>query len=209
MTTPLIVILDDNLAFRESTAWLLEGRGYEVAHSDDYERILELLAAVPIERPCALLLDIRMPGLSGLEVHDRLLASAITVPVLYMTAHGDVPLAVDAMRRGALTFLEKPLDSRVLDGALVQALSRPMQRHRVAEHERLMYCALDENLRHLTPRENQVLDCIIDDLTNKQIARRFDISLKTVEMHRSRLMHKLGARSAAQLVKLVMKHAPR
>ncbi len=208
MSNPLLVVLDDHAEFRESTAWLLEGMGHEVHHSDDHEQIIELLANVPVERPSALLLDIRMPRISGLEVHDQLLKRAITVPVVYMTAHGDVSLAVSAMRKGALTFLEKPLDLTLLESALAQALGRHAQRRRIAGHERPLFTGAREKLKSLTPREEQVLDCIIDDKPNKLIARQLNISLKTVEMHRSRLMHKLGARSAAQVMKLVMSHEP-
>ena len=207
MSDPLVVILDDHADFRESTAWLVESFGPVVEHVEDPLAAIELLADVPMQRPCMLLLDIRMPVMSGLEVHEELRSRAIAVPVIYMTAHGDVPLAVNAMRKGALTFLEKPLNVELLRTSVMQALGKHAQRRRIAEHERLLFRSAPENIQRLTPRESQVLDCILGDKTNKEIARHFDISLKTVEMHRSRLMHKLGARSAAQLVRLVMSHA--
>lgn len=206
MTDPLIVILDDNEAFRESTAWLLEGYGYEVSRFADPTDAIACIERIPVETPCCLLLDIRMPSMSGLDVHDELARQRLTLPVIYMTAHGEVSLAVNAMQKGAFTFLEKPLDETALRSAIAEALSPDNLRRRLSAAERDAIAETGLNITTLTPRETEILNLIMEDKTNKEIARYVDISVKTVEMHRSRVMKKLGVRSAAQLVRMVYAH---
>ncbi|MFK7855250.1 MAG: response regulator transcription factor [Granulosicoccus sp.] len=204
MSNQQVFILDDNANFRESTAFLLEALGYEVSHFGAYNEALKAMADVPKEQAACLLLDIRMPELSGLDVHDLMQESNIDLPVIYMTAHGDVPLAVSAMKKGALTFLEKPLEDDALKSSLEQALSDQVQSNRTSAAEREALADAKRKLESLTPRELQVTRCIVNKLSNKQIASELDISVKTVELHRSRSMHKLGAKNAAHLVSLVL-----
>lgn len=204
MSNQQVFILDDNAEFRESTAFLLEAMGYEVDHFAEYDSALDAMTQVKKEQPACLLLDIRMPKISGLDVHDLMKDREIDLPVIYMTAHGDVPLAVNAMKKGALTFLEKPLEDDSLQSALEQALSDEVQAQRSSAEERAELTAYRERLESLTPRERETVNGIVNNLSNKLLAREMNISVKTVELHRSRAMHKLEAKNAAHLVRIVL-----
>lgn len=199
-----VYILDDNAEFRESTAFLLEAMGYAVNHFGEYNSALCAMTQVSKDQPACLLLDIRMPEKSGLDVHDLMHERDIDLPVIYMTAHGDVPLAVSAMKKGALTFLEKPLEDDALLAALEQALSESVQSLRSSAEERALIVQSRECLASLTARERQVADGIVDELSNKEIAVALDISVKTVEVHRSRVMKKMQVRNSAQLIRTVL-----
>jgi len=203
MTERLVFILDDNNEFRESARWLLEGLDYEVQDFSEPTAALDALAAVRKVQPCCLLLDIRMPTMSGLDVHDQMRQQGIDVPVIYMTGHADVPLAVAAMGKGALMFLEKPLDETDLEAALTKAFSEPVQRRRKTREERDQIQKSRDQLAALTPREAELLDGIMNDRSNRMIADELGISIKTVEFHRAKLMRKLQAKNAAHLQRLV------
>ena len=204
MSDQKVFILDDNAEFRESTAFLLEAMGYTVDHSSDYDDALNAMRQVEKEQPACLLLDIRMPEISGLDVHDLMHERGIDLPVIYMTAHGDVPLAVTAMRKGALTFLEKPLEDEALQAALEQALSDKIQVQRTSAEERAAIADTRERFQTLSIREREVAELIARELANKEIARELNISVKTVELHRSHVMKKLAARNAAHLIHLLL-----
>ena len=204
MSERTVLVLDDNREFRESTAWLLESMDYHVEHFGDPHEAIEALAALRRTVPSCLLLDIRMPVMSGLDVHDVLNERALDVPVIYMTAHGDVPLAVNAMRKGALTFLQKPLEPDTLEAAIEQALSPQVQHRRGSRVDRETVRLTRERLAALSPRELQIIGGLVNDRTNREMAEEFSISVKTVELYRSKAMRKLEARNAAHLVKLVM-----
>ena len=204
MAESKVFILDDNADFRESTAWLLEGMGFEVTHFSEHEQALDGMQALAIETPACLLLDIRMPFKSGLDVHDEMIERGIDMPVIYMTAHGDVPLAVKAMSKGAQTFLEKPLDDQALESALEHALSDSVQARRISAEERQALADARVRLETLTPRERQVADGIVHERVNKEIALLLSISVKTVELHRSRAIQKMGARNSAHLIRLMV-----
>ncbi|MEE9320666.1 MAG: response regulator [Granulosicoccus sp.] len=204
MPERMVFILDDNDEFRESTAWVLEGMDYAVEHYSDPLQLIETLGKIRKFQLGCLLLDIRMPIMSGLDVHDLLNDKGIDIPVIYMTAHGDVPLAVSAMSKGALTFLEKPLDDKLLDKTLKQAFSAGVQRRRSTRVAKEEIQKTKQRLETLTPRELQVVQGVVSDRSNKQIADDFHISIKTVELHRSRVMNKLSAKNAAHLVRMVM-----
>lgn len=200
----LVYILDDNQDFRESTAFLLDAMGYEVESFSNHTELLEAMSSVSKSQPACLLLDIRMPEISGLDVHDLMIRKDIDLPVIYMTAHGDVPLAVAAMEKGALTFLEKPLKNQALQFALDKAMSDEIQSLRTSPEERRAMAGHRQNIALLTPRERQVADCVVNEMSNKLVARELDISIKTVELHRSRVMQKLQAKNAAQLVRIML-----
>jgi len=204
MTESTVFVLDDNEGFRESTVWLLESMGYLTENFENPITAIQRLDTVHRAEPAALLLDIRMPSMSGLDVHDKLNELAINVPIMYMTAHGDVPVAVAAMSKGALTFLEKPLDESLLKTALELAFSDAVQRPRDFRGSREEYLQTKERLALLTPREKQIVDAMLHDKTNKEIASSHHISIKTVELYRSRAMSKLEAKNAAHLVRMVM-----
>lgn len=204
MSGNTVFILDDNDDFRESTAWLLQGAGYTVSHFGDPDQAVNELADVPLDEPCCLLLDVRMPGKSGLDVHDCLNERAIDIPVVYMTGHGDVPLAVEAMKKGALTFLEKPLEDDALQAALDTAFSHSVQQARGKRPDPATLATWHRRLDSLTCRESQILDLVVEGHTNNTIAGKLNISIKTVELHRSRAVHKLEAQSLAEVVRIVM-----
>jgi len=204
MNARRIYIVDDNAEFRRSAQWWLASAGYEVVDYADPADALGALQAHPPAQPACLLLDLRMPGMSGLDLHDRLLQAGVHVPIVYMTGHGDVPLAVQAMQRGAVSFLEKPFAEDALEAALQRAFSTPAAEPE-AEADTSVECAeWQRRLARLTPRERELLGWVIEDKLNKTIADLMGISIKTVELHRKRVMEKLGASSATHLIKMVV-----
>jgi len=203
-----IYIVDDNAEFRASAQWWLTGAGYAVHDFEDAEAALNRLSELGPQatRDACLLLDVRMPKMSGLDLHDRLLDQGLgSLPVIYMSGHGDVPLAVQAMQKGAVSFLEKPFADAALEGALERAFNR-----RVApassggEDDSEAAAEYRRRAALLTPREQQVLEGVVNGKMSKVIARELDISTKTVELHRSRVMAKMQAKSVVQLTKMVM-----
>jgi RNA polymerase sigma factor (sigma-70 family) len=192
----IIYLVDDDEALRDSLVWLLESQGFKVeafASAEDFLR-----AWRPEFNGC-LLLDVRMPGMSGLELHERLRAQYCTLPVIFITGHGDVPMAVAALKKGAVDFIEKPFNDAELLRLVSQCLAKeqePRRRRQDAEVSR--------RLDQLTQREREVLDLIIAGKLNKQIADVLGISIKTVEVHRARVMEKMAAQSLAELVQNVM-----
>lgn len=209
-----IYILDDNPEFRESTRFWLSGAGFEVRTWGDPHEAIEALARRDRREKACLMLDVRMPQLSGLDVHDALLERGAQLPVIYMSGHADVPLAVQAMRKGAVTLLEKPFDDDALEAALESAFAgdagpaappaaRPQPVAAPADtseaHERFRVREAS-----LTPRERQVLGFVIQGVYNKNIADRIGLSIKTVELYRARGMAKMQARSVAELTRMMV-----
>jgi FixJ family two-component response regulator len=195
--TPTIFVVDDDEALRDSLRWLLEAHGYEVALYDSAERFLSDDAAM---RPGCLLLDMRMPGMSGQELFDALIERGNRMPVVFITGHGDVPMAVAAVKKGAVDFIEKPFSEEDLLRLVGQCLERDiLQREAVAASASIV-----ARQAALTPREREVLELIVAGKPNKVIADQLAISPKTVEVHRSRVMEKMGVRSVAGLVQAVM-----
>jgi two-component system, LuxR family, response regulator FixJ len=222
-----VVIVDDNVEFRRSAQWWLSSAGYEVVDYGDPQGALDALGDCPPTGPACLLLDVRMPGMSGLDLHDRLLARGVHLPIVYMTGHGDVPLAVAAMQKGAVSFLEKPFAEEALEEALQRAFSAPVfsaaglvmdaasdasqgTAHTDSDPAPTAPTTPDDpqaqawqaRLLRLTPRETELLRWVIEDKLNKTIADLMGISIKTVELHRKRVMNKLGASSATQLMRM-------
>jgi FixJ family two-component response regulator len=199
-----VFLVDDNDAFRNSTRWLLEGHGLRVDAFASPRHFLAYLRALPdpLAVDACIVLDIRMPEMTGLEVQEALQQSACPFPVVFISGHGDVPLAVQAMRRGAAHFLEKPFGPEALVGAIDDAFDAAAARraHPVAADAQAR-----QRVASLTVRERQVLDMAVEGLLNKTIADKLGISIKTVELHRSRVMAKMKAKSIAQLVQLTMR----
>ncbi|HEX4326708.1 MAG TPA: response regulator transcription factor [Burkholderiales bacterium] len=194
---PLIHIVDDDEAMRDSLAWLLDGDRYAVHTYTSGEDFLERHAP---GRPACVILDIRMPGISGVEVHERLVRRGATTPVVFVTGHGDVPMAVEAIKRGAFDFIEKPFSETKLMAIISRALED--DERRAGETSALTDVA--QRLAKLSPREREVLDLVIAGKMNKTIADAMNISIKTVEAHRAKVMDKMGAKSLAELVQLVV-----
>ena len=215
MSTRTIYILDDNPEFRDSTCFWLSGAGYAVqAWGDPHEAIDALVRRDRRESAC-LMLDVRMPQLSGLDVHDALLERGAHLPVIYMSGHADVPLAVQAMRKGAVTLLEKPFDDETLHAALDSAFAGMPQGPAApaAAHDDAPPADPEQAQAHarfvareaaLTPREREVLGHVIQGIYNKNIADRIGLSIKTVELYRARGMAKMRARSVAELTRMMV-----
>jgi FixJ family two-component response regulator len=195
-----VYLVDDNDGFRDSTAWLLETAGFEAV---PFASGPEFIEAYGGDRhgaePECLVSDMRMPQMSGLQLQDELLRRGVVLPLVFVTAHGDVPLAVEAMRKGAANFLEKPFSEDALVDAIRAALASARNRGAVG--------ATGEALARLSPRERQVLDLVIASKPNKIIADILGISIKTVELHRANMMGKLGVRSLPELMKVALGHA--
>lgn len=201
MPATRVYLVDDNDGFRDSTAWLLETSGFEVL---PFASGAAFLAAYAGNRhgdvaEC-LVSDIRMPEMSGLQLQDELIRRGIHLPLVFVTAHGDVPLAVEAMRKGASNFLEKPFSEEALVDALRTALARARSRGNGGG------AMAGELLARLSPRERQVLDLVVASKPNKIIADILGISIKTVELHRANMMGKLGVRSVPELMKVALGH---
>lgn len=195
----LIHVVDDDLAVRDSLRWLFEGEGLVV---QTYASAEEFLCTFTNERPGCAVVDLRMPGMSGLELQETLARRHVRLPLVFVTAHGDVRLAVMAMRRGAVDFVEKPFT----DAHLVDAVRRALgvhSRHAGGEEDPGVVRA---RAATLSPRERDVLAAVVDGRSSKTIAEALGIATKTVEAHRARIMAKLGTSSLAELVRLVVQH---
>ena len=192
-----IYVVDDDEAMRDSMTWLLEGEGYKVVCYDSGE---SFLAARHDDMHGCLVLDVRMPEMSGLELHEKLDALGCHLPIIFVTGHGDVPMAVAALQRGACDFIEKPFHNEDLLGRIRRALEVEAEISSRLERD----SAVEHRLRQLTQREREVMDLVITGKLNKQIADELAISMKTVEAHRARVMEKMGVRTLAELVKAVL-----
>lgn len=219
MTARTVYIVDDNPEFRESTRFWLNGFGFDVRTWGDPHEAIEALARRDRRESACLMLDVRMPQLSGLDVHDALLQRGAPLPVIYMSGHADVPLAVQAMQKGAVTLLEKPFAEGALEAALDSAFAAsPAPAGTVmgaraesaaaadaapaARNDAQAAYAAREN--RLTPREREVLGFVIQGIYNKNIADRIGLSIKTVELYRARGMAKMKARSVAELTRMMV-----
>jgi FixJ family two-component response regulator len=188
-------IVDDDPAIRDSVSLLLSLRGYRTASFADAESFLA--AVTPAWAGC-ILADIRMPGMSGLDMQRELLARAIPLPVIVVTAHGDVGSARAAFKSEAVDFLEKPFEEDTLLAAIEHAFEK--ERRRITSSEDLG--RRNAGLLQLTPREREVMDLIVQGQHNRDIGRQLGISVRTVEVHKARVMDKLGARNLAELIRI-------
>ena len=191
----LVHLVDDDEAIRRSVGFMLKTSGY---HVRTYESGADLLKGAPHIEPGCILLDIRMPGMDGLEVQGALKEKGVTLPVIIMTGHGDVTLAVQAMKAGSVDFIEKPFEKAVLLSAIENGLER--LKKSAANVDRAEEAAV--RLQGLTPREREVLDGLAKGLPNKTIAYDLGISPRTVEIHRANVMSKLGVRSLSEALRI-------
>lgn len=201
MSEPTVHVVDDDAAMRRSIVFLAESVGWPVASWPSAE--VFLAAAGPGMRGC-LVLDIRMPAMSGLELQQVLRERQLALPIIFITGHGDVAMAVQAMKDGALDFLEKPFKDQQLLDAIARAMREQARHQAVASRQaevRSLYAAL-------TAREREVAARIARGLSNKLVARELAISDKTVQVHRAHVMEKMGVHSAAELAQLLMRLEP-
>ena len=194
---PLARIIDDEETVRNSEAFMLRMGGINAVV---YESAEEFLARDDLRHPGCLVLDVRMPGMSGLEVQEHLLARKAELPIIFITGHGDVSMAVNALKRGAVDFIEKPFEQAALKQLVERMLREARERHMEKERRSLNEALLAK----LTPREQQVLERIIHGRLNKQIADDLGISIKTVEAHRASIMDKTNSGTVADLMRVVM-----
>lgn len=196
-TEQTVFIVDDDEAMRDSLTWLLESNGLRVRAFESGEAFLDACCAVMAG---CLVLDVRMPGMSGLELHERLQAMNSPLPIIFVTGHGDVPMAVSALKKGAADFIEKPFNDKEILRLIEQCLATDREQSGRRRHN----ADIERRLASLTPRERQVMDLMAIGRLNKQIADDMGISIKTVEVHRARVMDKMEVRSLAELVQCVM-----
>jgi FixJ family two-component response regulator len=197
VVAPTVFVVDDDEPLRDSIQWLLVAHGYRVALYDSAE---SFLADGADTQPGCLLLDVRMPGMSGQQLFDALIERGSRMPVVFITGHGDVPMAVAAVKKGAVDFIEKPFGEQELLRLVAHCLERDAEQRKAVAAS----ASIAARLAALTPREREVLDLIVAGKLNKIIADQLAISPKTVEVHRARVMEKMGVRSVAELVQAVL-----
>ena len=195
---PVVVIVDDDAAVRDALHELMLSAGMECAC---FASTRELLEANVMDRPGCLVLDVRMPGSSGLDLQRHLAASGNRKPIVFITGHGDIPSSVRAIKRGAVDFLTKPFS----DADLMQAIGTAVAQDRQARAERAEFAVLKHRYLELTPREREVLPLVISGLLNKQAAAELGISEVTLQIHRRNVMQKMAAPSLADLVRIAEK----
>jgi two-component system response regulator FixJ len=192
-----IFVVDDDPGIRDSLAMLLASSGYD---AKPYPSAAAFLASEAPDAAGCMVVDVQMPDMNGLALQRELAARRFRLPVIIMTGHGDIPIAVQAMKAGAVDFLEKPFD----DGVLLDCVRRALERVSTAEDQSLAARETRRRLEQLTDRERQVLDLIVAGKANKVIAYELSISPRTVEIHRSRVMEKMDAGNLADLVRKVL-----
>ena len=193
-----VYVIDDDEAVRDSLQWLLEGNDYRVRCFDSAEAFLTRFD--PREVAC-LIVDVRMPGMSGLELQDRLIQRGVNMPLAFITGHGDVPIAVATMKKGAIDFIEKPFD----EVRLLASIRQGVELTRQTKTEAAELDELQARFDNLSTRQREVMELAVAGLSSKEIGIRLNISPKTVENHRAWVMERIGARNVADLIRKAMK----
>ena len=196
-----VYVVDDDEGVRDSLQWLLEGKDYRVRCYDSAETFLSRYDAREV---ACLIVDIRMAGMTGLDLQDRLVERKSPLPIVFITGHGDVPMAVNTMKKGAMDFIQKPFQ----EAELVNLVERMLEQAKEAFAGHQQSASRDALLAKLTSREAQVLERIVAGRLNKQIADDLGISIKTVEAHRANIMEKLNANTVADLLKIALGSSP-
>ena len=193
--TPIVMIIDDDTSMRSSLQRLLLASGID---NITFSSAQEFLSASLPDRPCCLLLDIRMPGMDGMELQSELVKIGRDLPIVFITGHGDVPMSVQAMRAGAVNFLQKPFELRIL----LDAINESFEKDRKQRLASTQLKKLQERASQLTPREREIFAFVVSGALNKQIAYELGIQEGTVKVHRRQVMEKMASRSLAGLVKM-------
>lgn len=195
---PIVFVVDDDLSVRRSTERLIRSAGLEVRA---FGSAREFLKNPRPERPACLILDLRLPGLNGMELQQQLTESGIYIPIIFITGHGDIPTSVRAIKAGAVEFLTKPFRNR----EFLDAVHAAIELDRAASSQRSEIKDLHRRYGQLTPREREVLPLVADGLLNKQVASELVTTERTIKFHRAHIMQKMGATSLADLVRMVEK----
>ena len=195
---PTVFLVDDDEAVRDSLGLLMKSVDLT---SRSFASAGDFLAEYDPDSPGCLILDIRMPGMSGMELQQKLIDMRAKLPIIFITGHGDIPMAVEAMQRGAVDFIPKPFR----DGELLDRINKALENDRKNRDSLVEREVIEERIEKLTPREKQVLELVVQGKANKVIAGDLEVSQRTVEIHRARVMEKMQVRSVAQLVRMVMR----
>ena len=195
---PTVFVVDDDANVRASIQGLLKSVGLQ---SEGFETAEQFLQRKPSEGPSCLVLDVSLPGMSGLDVQQQLRNAALQIPIIFVTGYGDIPMTVKAMKSGAVEFLTKPFNDQVLLDAVEQALARDVARR----DEQAELAVLKKRYDMLTPREHEVMRLVVTGLLNKQIASELGTSEITIKVHRAQVMHKMQVGSLAELVRMAEK----
>jgi len=195
---PQVYVIDDDESMRRSVKRLLKSHGFE---AETFSSAGDFLSLERAAGPACLVLDLSLPGMSGIDLQKEMEKRKIDLPIVFITGYGDIPTSVEAMKGGAVDFLTKPFNTK----ALLEAIARAMARARGDEKRRLQRTAVEKRIGALTPRELEVMRLVIKGMLNKQIASQLGTSIKTIKVHRSRVMQKMEAESVADLVRLAAK----
>jgi RNA polymerase sigma factor (sigma-70 family) len=195
---PVVFIVDDDAAVRKSLERLVRSVGLR---AETFASAPEFLQRAPADYPCCLVLDVRMPGVSGLALQETLSAAGRRLPIIFITGHGDIAMSVRAMKAGAVDFLAKPFH----DQDLLEAIQEALARDRQARQQQAVLQDIQRRVQRLTPRERDVLTLVVAGMLNKQIAAVLGTSEKTIKAHRAQVMQKMQASSVAHLVRLAEK----
>ena len=191
----IVFVIDDDASVRDAIKSLIRSVGM---HVETFRSAQEFMASKRQDAPSCLVLDVRMPGLSGLELQREMMDAGIRIPIIFITGHGDIPMSVRAMKAGAVEFLTKPFR----DQDLLDAISQAIERDRAARLKFAEHADLRQRFERVTPREREVMELVVAGLLNKQIAARLNISEITVKLHRHQVMEKMNAESLAELVRM-------
>lgn len=194
-----VFVVDDDEAVRRSLRWLIESVGLKV---ETFASAKEFLASYRPGKPGCLVLDVRMPEMSGLDLQERLQSNKIRIPIIFLTGHGDVPMAVRAMKLGATDFIGKPFN----DQLLLDRIQRAIKQDTEWRGEQVQRAEIESRWAKLTPREREVMEMVIAGKSNKAIAAQLGVSSKTIEAHRAKFMEKMQADSLPDLMRITLKH---
>ena len=195
---PTVFVVDDDTSVRTALRRLIQSLGFQVKTFDSAQSFLK---HGPHDEPACLVLDVRMPGMSGIELQQQLAGAELGMPIIFITGHGSIPLSVQAMKAGALDFIEKPFE----DQKLIDAINLAIKKNKKFRTQQAEIKDLQRRVDSLTPREHEVFSLVVSGMLNKQIAYDLGLSEKTVKVHRARAMDKMKAKSLADLVRMAEK----